>query len=134
MHGKLRLADLRDINDLKICIIGLEIVKDQGEETWNEIDILNQIIQGHVSCFIGKGEDSLTCYVKEESNTKILWIWTAFSNHGDAISHYYDDIIQLAKDTGCTSIRWSSKRMGYMKKLQKLGGKIHQIEYSIDIP
>lgn len=133
MTGKLRLANLHNTDDLKICIIGLENVRYKGKEQWSEIDIINSIIQNNVFCFIGEEEDSLTCYIKEEFGNKILWIWTAFSIHGDAISYYKDDIFQLARDLQCNSIRWSSKRRGYMKKLEELGAKLHQIEYNIDL-
>lgn len=133
MIGKLKLADLRDTIHLKIITIGLEVVKHRGNEQWNEIDVLNQIYTGNVLAFLGEAEDSITGYIKEEYGVKIFWIWTAFSVHGDAITYYWDDVKDLARQLGCSEIRFSSKRPGYHKILQKLGGEVHQTEYKVEI-
>lgn len=135
MNGKLKLVDLKDTTQLQNLLYGLEQVKIKGKEQWTPIDILTSILQGNTLAFNSSTNplDSLTCYIKEEYGTRILWIWTAYSKDNDAIGYYIDDLRQLATTLDVKCLRWSSKRRGYEKKLAILGANIHQTEFNIEL-
>ena len=133
MPGKVRLGNINDSNDLRILLNSLEIVKRKGKELWNPIDVINTIYNENAGFIIGKDDDCLTFYVKTEYSINICWIWTAYSKGTNVLEYYIDDIKELATKCNCSEIRWSSKRKGYAKRIPKVDGQIHQIEYKIQI-
>lgn len=131
-----RIGDIKDTDDLRILTNSLELVKRKGNEAWNPIDIIVPIAQGATGFIIGQNNiDCLTFYPKVDDYTKehIMWIWTANAIGTNPFEVYLEDLKALASNIECTSIHWSSKRKGYSKRLPKIGGDVHQVEYKIII-
>lgn len=133
---KTRLGNINNTNDLKTLIASLELVKHKGKEHWNPIDIIVPIASGTAGFIIGEnGIDCLTFYPKTDQYSKeqILWVWTASAKGNNPMYDYMDDIKELATGLECTSVSWSSKRKGYLKRMPKVGGDVHLIEYKITL-
>lgn len=132
---KLRLGNLTDTTDLLTLIGSLDKVKKKGREDWNPIDIVGAIAQGSAQFLIGEHMDCLVFYTKKQDWTDsiIFWIWTAYSKHPNAIEYYQEDLKEVAAIMNCTKINWSSKRVGYIRKMKTLAADVHQIEYSINL-
>jgi hypothetical protein len=58
----------------------------------------------------------------------------AYSEQSDGITDYMPDWLELAKDTGATTIGFDSQRPGYLKRVPKIdNAEISRIEYRIGI-
>lgn len=131
-----RLGNIKDTKDLLILTNSLEKVRVKGKESWTPIDIITPIAQGTAGFIIGRNNiDCLTFYTKVDqyTNESIMWIWTASADGVNPFEVYLEDIKILAKHINCTSVHWSSKRKGYLRRLPKIGGDVYQIEYKIII-
>ena len=48
-------------------------------------------------------------------------------------SELLDELKDLAKEMGCTAMGWTSKRIGYLRKVKKYASEIQSVEFRISL-
>lgn len=96
---------------------GIVEIKEKTDPTWRPEDLYASMTVGNLHCFMPDPDGSdfvlLTSGVTAYSRQKYLTVLCAYSKTGDAVATFQDEIDNIARESGCEWVEFSSSRPGW---------------------
>lgn len=129
-------GDINNDEHLDRLIEAIRGIKNKTQEEYSVADIIHGIKKGELQFLINR-EAICIWYFNNEfyTNKKIFFIFLFYCLQGNALERYLPYFADLAKQLDCLKLEWSSNRLGYIRRLDKLPRpvKIKSVDYSLDL-
>lgn len=108
---------------------GLEVIQTKSPEGWWAEDVYHALLCSKAQLFLAGPTAWVISAIDQDEWTKapVLHLWAAHSDGEDVVEAAMDQLRQIARASGCTSIRFGSGRKGWAKRY-----RIHSITYEVD--
>jgi len=109
---------------------GLAKVQEASPEPWWPEDVYHALKTGAAQLFTA-GDDALVVTaidVEPFSGNRTLHLWAGYSEGESVVDAAIDQLKRIARESGCTSIRFGSTRKGWSKRYA-----IQSITYEVPV-
>jgi hypothetical protein len=94
----------------------LEALLNKTDYEWIPEDVYMECRLGRAAVFISEDGCLVTKLIHDEMfDETTLFVWAAFSTHGDAIAHYQPEVVKIAQSANAAKIQFTSSRRGMDK-------------------
>ena len=110
----------------------------QVQRDWIPEDIYAACIHGDAICFVDDEYNDGGClivrYVPEPyTDELVFFIWAVTSYEQNAVKHHWEEIKYIAKQSGCTKIRFTTKRKGLERLMKDNELYLEEAVYACDL-
>lgn len=96
--------------------------------TTTPMDVVSSVLNNESTLLLCE-DGWVVCYIAEEADRRIFWVWAAYARGAKAWEKYMPALEAIAVEHDCVEIGFNSAREGFKRTLKNTGYKPVSIEY-----